>query len=107
MGGKRVIVLSEPLENSHAMHPEPSAEVLIRLGLLRRNTKEILPPGAVRKAFLDGQLHGGTGDGMTLVLEGGADGQGPQAEQQGGLDGREGIVRVEQRLLDPVCQRRH
>ena len=44
---------------------------------------------------------------MTLVLEGSADGQGPEAEQQRSLDGREGIVGVEQRLLDPVCQRRH
>ena len=89
------------------MHPEPSAEELVRLRLLRRDTKEILPPGAVRETLLDRQLHGGTGDGMALVLEGGADGQGPEAEQQRGLDRREGIIRVEQRLLDPVCQRRH
>lgn len=89
------------------MHPEPSAEELIRLRLPRRDTKEILPPGAVRETLLDRQLHGGTGDGMTLVLEGGTDGQGPEAEQQRGLDRREGIIRVEQRLLDPVCQWQH
>ena len=89
------------------MHPEPSAEELIRLRLPRRDTKEILPPGAVRETLLDRQLHGGTSDGMALVLERGADGQGPEAEQQRGLDGGEGIIRVEQRLLDPVCQRRH